>query len=47
MSERLEGLKAALKGRYKIEKELGHGGMATVSLAEDLRRAKSNLIAAR
>ncbi len=34
MSERLEELKAALKGRYEIEKELGHGGMATVYLAE-------------
>ena len=31
MADRLNELKAALKGRYEIEKELGHGGMATVS----------------
>ena len=40
MSERLEELKAALKGRYEIEKELGHGGMATVYLAEDVERQR-------
>jgi serine/threonine-protein kinase len=27
----------ALRGRYTIERELGHGGMATVYLAHDLR----------
>ena len=40
MSERLEELKAALKGRYEIEKELGHGGMATVYLADDVERQR-------
>jgi len=38
MSSRLEELKAALAGRYEIERELGHGGMATVYLAHDLRQ---------
>jgi len=34
---RLERLTAALGGRYTIERELGHGGMATVYLARDLK----------
>ncbi|HEU5218259.1 MAG TPA: protein kinase [Gemmatimonadales bacterium] len=32
-----ERLTAALADRYRIERELGHGGMATVYLAHDLR----------
>jgi serine/threonine protein kinase len=37
MSELLERLTAALPDRYRIERELGAGGMATVYLAEDLK----------
>jgi len=33
----LERVRAALTGRYAIERELGVGGMATVYLAQDLR----------
>lgn len=34
-------LTQALAGRYEIERELGHGGMATVYLARDLRHGRS------
>ena len=37
MTDRLDDLKAALAGRYEIERELGQGGMAIVYLAEDVR----------
>ncbi len=33
----IESLRAALAGRYDLERELGAGGMATVYLAHDLR----------
>ena len=35
MSDPITRLNAALEGRYRIESELGEGGMATVYLAVD------------
>jgi serine/threonine-protein kinase len=37
MNKDTDSLKAALADRYKIERHLGEGGMATVYLAEDLK----------
>ena len=37
MDERTQDLANGLRGRYTIERQLGHGGMATVWLARDLR----------
>ena len=37
VSEIQERLTASLADRYKVERELGHGGMATVYLATDIR----------
>ncbi len=40
MTDQLATLSAALSGRYRIERELGAGGMATVYLAADLRHQR-------
>ena len=39
-SDRISKLKAALEGRYAIERELGECGMAAVYLAQDLRHER-------
>ena len=41
MTDPITRLNAALEGRYRIERELGAGGMATVYLATDLRHNRS------
>jgi predicted unusual protein kinase regulating ubiquinone biosynthesis (AarF/ABC1/UbiB family) len=37
MTETLERLRLALADRYRLERELGQGSIATVYLAEDLK----------
>jgi serine/threonine-protein kinase len=41
LAEILARLKAALADRYAIDRELGHGGTATVYLAQDLKHGRS------
>ena len=40
MAEPFDHLKAALADHYRIERELGRGGMATVFLAQDLKHKR-------
>jgi len=40
MADLLARLKTALADRYRIERELGRGGMATVYLAKDLKHER-------
>ena len=40
MTEITSRLSTALADRYKIEREVGSGGMATVYLAEDLKHKR-------
>jgi serine/threonine-protein kinase len=40
MADQLDRLKAALSDRYRIERELGSRGMATVYLAQDLKHER-------
>ena len=37
MVQLLDQLQGTLAGRYEVEREIGHGGMATVFLARDVR----------
>ena len=40
MPDPITRLNAALEDRYRVEREIGEGGMATVYLADDLRHER-------
>jgi len=44
MTEPVSRLQDALAARYRIEREIGQGGMATVYLAEDLKHDRKGAI---
>ena len=41
MGHALEQIRRSLSDHYKVERELGSGGMATVFLAQDLKHGRS------
>ena len=41
MSDSMDRLAAALSDRYRIDREIGSGGMATVCLARDLKHERN------
>ena len=42
LPELQDQLTATLRGRYAIEREIGHGGMAVVYLARDLKHDRES-----
>ena len=44
MTDELDQLRAALKGRYAVERQIGQGDMATVYLARDARHDRQGAV---
>src|SRR5437870_1090516 len=44
MADLSERVRTSLAGHYAIERELGRGGMATVYLAEDVKRSEERRV---